>query len=141
MDHHLLLHNLQQVQQKNNLEKRGSEISLSSKIELDEGPLLNGIHHDQHIAIPHFTIEMETGTGKTYVYVRTIHELHKIYGYKKFMIVVPSIAIYEGVVKTIEMTKSHFASLYDNEEISLIQYDGAKLGRLREYAETPIYLS
>ncbi|MBM7713049.1 type III restriction enzyme [Bacillus thermophilus] len=140
LDYHLLLHNLQQVQQKNNLEKRGSEISLSSKIELDEGPLLNGIHHDKPIAIPHFTIEMETGTGKTYVYLRTIHELHKIYGYKKFMIVVPSIAIYEGVVKTIEMTKSHFASLYDNEEISLIQYDGAKLGKLREYAETP-YLS
>ena len=53
--------------------------------------------------LPHgmnFSIEMETGTGKTYVYLRTIHELHQRYGWKKFIIVVPSIAIREGVLKT-----------------------------------------
>ena len=55
-----------------------------------------------------FTVEMETGTGKTYVYLRTIFELNKKYGFRKFIIVVPSIAIREGVLKSIEMTLEHF---------------------------------
>ena len=55
-----------------------------------------------------FSIEMETGTGKTYVYLRTISELNKKYGLKKFIILVPSVAIREGVIKTIEQTKLHF---------------------------------
>ncbi len=61
-----------------------------------------------------FTIEMETGTGKTYVYLRTILELRKRYGLSKFVIVVPSVAIREGVFKTLEVTKDHFAAIYDN---------------------------
>ena len=52
-----------------------------------------------------FSIEMETGTGKTYVYLRTIHELHEQYGWKKFIIVVPSVAIREGVLKNLEITR------------------------------------
>jgi type III restriction enzyme len=59
-----------------------------------------------------FSIEMETGTGKTYCYLRTIFELHKIHNLRKFVIVVPSIAIRTGVIKTFEQTKSHFAKLY-----------------------------
>jgi type III restriction enzyme len=47
----------------------------------------------------HFSVEMETGTGKTYVYLRSIYELNKLYGFKKFVIVVPSVAIREGVLK------------------------------------------
>ena len=60
-----------------------------------------------------FTIEMETGTGKTYVYLRTILELYKEYGFKKFMIVVPSIAIRKGVEKSMEQLLEHFKRLYN----------------------------
>ena len=59
-----------------------------------------------------FTIEMETGTGKTYVYLRTILELNKEYGFTKFIIVVPSIAIRTGIEKSIKMLKDHFKALY-----------------------------
>ena len=61
-----------------------------------------------------FTIEMETGTGKTYVYLKTIFELNKKYGFTKFIIVVPSIAIKEGVYKSLQITQDHFKGLYDN---------------------------
>ena len=61
-----------------------------------------------------FCIEMETGTGKTYVYTKTIFEMHKRYGFTKFIIVVPSVAIREGVYKSFEITKEHFATQYDN---------------------------
>ncbi len=57
---------------------------------------------------------METGTGKTYVYLRTIFELNKRYGFTKFVIVVPSVAIKEGVYKTLQMTEEHFRALYAN---------------------------
>lgn len=59
-----------------------------------------------------FTIEMETGTGKTYTYIRTMYELHKQYGWSKFIIIVPSIAIREGVFKTFELTQNHFQEIY-----------------------------
>lgn len=58
------------------------------------------------------TIEMETGTGKTYTYIRTMYELHKKYGWSKFIIVVPSIAIREGVYKSFEVTENHFQELF-----------------------------
>lgn len=60
-----------------------------------------------------FTIEMETGTGKTYVYLRTILELYQEYGFKKFMIVVPSVAIRKGVEKSMEQLADHFKRLYN----------------------------
>ena len=62
---------------------------------------------------PHFSVEMETGTGKTYVYLRTIFELSRRYGFQKFIIVVPSVAIREGVLKNIEITAEHFRALYN----------------------------
>ena len=55
-----------------------------------------------------FCIEMETGTGKTYVYTKTVFELHKRYGFTKFIVVVPSVAIREGVYKSLETTREHF---------------------------------
>ena len=58
-----------------------------------------------------FSVEMETGTGKTYVYLRSILELNKEYGFKKFIIIVPSVAIREGVLKTLEITKQHFTQI------------------------------
>lgn len=60
----------------------------------------------------HLTIEMETGTGKTYTYIRTMYELHKHYGWSKYIIVVPSVAIREGVYKSFEITQDHFQELY-----------------------------
>jgi type III restriction enzyme len=81
-----------------------------------------------------FSIEMETGTGKTYVYLRTIYELHKLYGFKKFVIVVPSIAIREGVLKNLQITHDHFQALYDKASISFDVYDSKKVSGLRGFA-------
>lgn len=83
-----------------------------------------------------FSIEMETGTGKTYVYLRSIFELSKQYEFKKFIIVVPSIAIRAGVVKSIEIMKNHFNELYDNEPYNYFDYDSKKLGQLMEFARS-----
>ena len=60
----------------------------------------------------HLTVEMETGVGKTYTYIKTIYELNKRYGWSKFLVVVPSIAIREGVYKTFQITREHFAKEY-----------------------------
>ena len=81
-----------------------------------------------------FSIEMETGTGKTYVYLRTIHELHQHYGWKKFIIVVPSVAIREGVLKNLEITREHFADLYRKPEMNYYVWDSKKTGQAREFA-------
>ncbi|WP_201597248.1 restriction endonuclease [Psychrobacter fulvigenes] len=80
------------------------------------------------------SIEMETGTGKTYVYLRSIYELYQTYGMRKFVIVVPSVAIREGVMKSIEMTKAHFAALYDNTRVDARIYDSKNLNSLRDFA-------
>lgn len=88
---------------------------------------LNGSHYD-------FDIEMETGTGKTYVYLRSIYELYKAYGFTKFVIVVPSLAIKEGVKKSLEITRAHFRNLYDNVVCDYFVYDSAKLDQVRSFA-------
>lgn len=82
----------------------------------------------------HFSIEMETGTGKTYVYLRTIYELNKQYGFKKFVIVVPSVPIREGVLKNLQITHEHFQTLYDNTPIRFYVYDRNKISQLRGFA-------
>ncbi len=81
-----------------------------------------------------FTIEMETGTGKTYVYLRTIFELNRRFGLTKFVIVVPSVAIREGVAKTLEMTRDHFRALYAGQPMDPFVYDSGKLGQVRDFA-------
>jgi len=83
---------------------------------------------------PHFSVEMETGTGKTYVYLRTIFELSRRYGFQKFIIVVPSVAIREGVLKNIEITDEHFRALYNNLPFESFVYDAKKVNRLRQFA-------
>lgn len=83
---------------------------------------------------PYYTVEMETGTGKTYVYFRTILELRKHYGWTKFIIIVPSVAIYEGVVKTFAITREHFKTLYGNETVNLIEYSGQQISKLRNFS-------
>jgi type III restriction enzyme len=84
-----------------------------------------------------FTVEMETGTGKTYVYLRTIFELNKRYGFTKFVIVVPSVAIKEGVYKTLQITEDHFKGLYAGVPFDYFLYDSAKLGQVRSFATSP----
>src|SRR5205809_2196111 len=81
-----------------------------------------------------FSVEMETGTGKTYVYLRTLFELNARYGWKKFIIVVPSVAIREGVLNTIELTKEHFQSLYGNAPLDYWVYDSAQVSKLRQFS-------
>jgi type III restriction enzyme len=90
-----ILSNIQQVQKQNNLHE-------SQQIERPIGLKLGY----------NLTIEMETGTGKTYTYIRTMYELNKNYGWSKFIIIVPSIAIREGVYKSFEVTQDHFQELY-----------------------------
>jgi type III restriction enzyme len=77
---------------------------------------------------------METGKGKTYVYLRTIYELNKLYGFKKFVIVVPSVAIREGVVKNLEITEEHFQNIYDKVPVTSNVYDSRKVSTLRGFA-------
>lgn len=84
---------------------------------------------------PDFSIEMETGTGKTYVYIRTIFQLHKQYGLHKFMIVVPSVAIREGVLATLRDTRQHFREIY-GETASVIEYDSKRLPDVRSFCAT-----
>src|SRR5262245_50167422 len=83
---------------------------------------------------PHFSVEMETGTGKTYVYLRTIFELARRYGFQKFVVVVPSVAIREGVLKNIEITGDHFRALYNNLPFEHFVYDAKRVNRLRQFA-------
>jgi type III restriction enzyme len=80
-----------------------------------------------------YSIEMETGTGKTYVYLRTAFELNRVYGYRKFIIVVPSIAIREGVLHSIEIMRDHFRSLYNTPFDSFV-YDSKQLNRIGQFA-------
>jgi type III restriction enzyme len=96
----------------------------------------NKVNESGELAGYNFSLEMETGTGKTYVYLRTIYELNKNYGFKKFVIVVPSIAIREGVLKNLEITHEHFQSLYNNTPASYDVYDSKKVSSLRGFASS-----
>ena len=106
-----------------------------SKAALESWPILGTVGElVRHCC--HFSVEMETGTGKTYVYLRTIFELSRRYGFKKFIIVVPSVAIREGVLKNIEITREHFKALYNNIEFESFVYDAKKANRLRQFASS-----
>lgn len=94
----------------------------------------NGLPVSDTLDGMHFSVEMETGTGKTYVYLRTIYELNRKYGFKKFVIVVPSIAIREGVLKNLQITHEHFQSIYDNIPIRYYVYDSGRISSLRGFA-------
>jgi type III restriction enzyme len=117
-----VLENLRRVQGANDLD-------LSSSL---EGWTWNSENTERRC--PHFSVEMETGTGKTYVYLRTIYELNQKYGFKKFIIVVPSVAIREGVLKNLEITLEHFRALYNNVEFESFVYDAKKVNKLRQFA-------
>ena len=104
---------------------------------LNEVQLRNGLAPSPTLESGDFTVEMETGTGKTYVYLRTVFELNRRFGFTKFVIVVPSIAIKEGVYKSLQITEEHFRSLYANVPFEFFLYDSSKLGQVRTFATSP----
>lgn len=101
---------------------------------LAEIQLRHGLRPSGALDSGDFTVEMETGTGKTYVYLRTVFELNRQYGFTKFVIVVPSVAIKEGVFKTLQITEEHFRGLYANTPFEFFLYDSSKLGQVRNFA-------
>ena len=105
---------------------------------LNSVQLRNGLPPSEFLDSKDFTVEMETGTGKTYVYLRTILELNKRYGFTKFVIVVPSIAIKEGVYKSLQITEDHFRTLYAGTPFDYFLYDSAKLAQVRNLATSPL---
>ena len=122
-----LLDNTRKVQSRNDVELEDEPAELEAW-EIDDEPAKSSR------ACLHFSVEMETGTGKTYVYLRTIFELSRRYGFQKFIIVVPSVAIREGVLKNIEITNDHFRTLYNNLAFEHFVYDAKKINRLRQFA-------
>ncbi|MFN0222635.1 type III restriction-modification system endonuclease [Paenibacillus sp. KR2-11] len=101
---------------------------------LNDIQLRNGLPPSTKLTSGDFTVEMETGTGKTYVYLRSIFVLNKRFGFSKFVIVVPSVAIKEGVYKSLQLTEEHFRGLYANTPYEYFIYDSAKLGQVRNFA-------
>lgn len=106
-----ILENLQRIQERNHL--------------MVSEQLVDGLQFD---------VEMETGTGKTYVYLRTIFELAERYNFKKFVILVPSVAIREGVNKSIELMRDHFRELYPTQPFSHFVYSGDNPGQVHGFA-------
>ncbi len=96
--------------------------------------LRHGLKPTQELKNRDFTVEMETGTGKTYVYLRTIFELNQRCGFTKFVIVVPSVPIKEGVYHSIKTMEEHFRALYSGVPFDYFLYDSAKPGPVRNFA-------
>lgn len=98
--------------------------------------LRNGLEQSPEALVKtrQFSIWMETGTGKTYVYLRTIFELNRLYGFTKFIIVVPSLAIKEGVKSSLDLMDKHFRAQYNNTPYDYFVYDSAKLNQVRNFA-------
>jgi len=111
-----VLKNIQEVQRRNDIQE-------SQEIERPRGVRLGY----------NLTVEMETGTGKTYTYIRTMYELHKHYGWSKFIVIVPSIAIREGVYKSFEVTQDHFQELYGH-KISPFIYNSGRPQDIENFA-------
>ncbi|RLE21618.1 MAG: DEAD/DEAH box helicase, partial [Acidobacteria bacterium] len=116
---------------------------VGNRLELSEEQILenvqaiqekNGLTVSDKLDGMNFSVEMETGTGKTYVYLRSIYELNKKYGFKKFVIVVPSIASREGVLKNLEITFEHFQNLYAKTPVNFEVYDSKRVSNLRNFA-------
>ena len=121
-----LLDNLQSVQQRNAIAPDAALQTLNETISTAAGA--------EQARFYNFSVEMETGTGKTYVYLRTALELHRRYGLRKFIVVAPSVAVREGVLKTLQITQEHFRQLYQNLPYRYYVYDSANLSQVRQFA-------
>lgn len=140
------------IDMSNNNQKNGNnvqgdgltyELGYANKLTLDDFDLLknvraiqerNNILKSTDLQGRNFSIEMETGTGKTYVYTRTIFELNIKYGWSKFIIVVPSIAIREGVKKSLEQTQDHFMEIY-GKKVRFFIYNSSNLGMVDQFSK------
>ncbi|MBW1693735.1 MAG: DEAD/DEAH box helicase family protein [Deltaproteobacteria bacterium] len=127
-----------------------TELGIANQMMLDREQLLKNLHavqerntvpksrllmeSDDEYRFPNFSVEMETGTGKTYVYLRNIFELNRKFGFKKFIIVVPSVAIREGVLSSIGLMRDHFKGLYDNVPFDHFVYNSKDLSKVRQFA-------
>lgn len=121
-----------------------NELGIGNRLQLLDDDILDNLHTIQldnglrpagNLASGDFTVEMETGTGKTYVYLRTIFELNKNYGFTKFVIVVPSVAIKEGTNKTLKITRDHFENIYPKAKgYEYFLYDSSKPEQVRNFA-------
>ena len=122
-----------------------TELGLGNRLSLDEAALLRNLQTVQHAnKLPvsdaldgmNFSVEMETGTGKTYVYLRSIFELHQRFGFSKFIIVVPSVAIREGVITSLRLMKEHFQTMFGNVAFDSWVYDSKQYSKLRQFAQS-----
>lgn len=118
---------------------------VANRLDGDRSRMLADLHAVQGAAglpltelgsCPQLSVEMETGTGKTYVYLRTLLELARRHGLRKLVVVVPSVAIREGVLKTLRITREHFAALLPGLDLGFFAYDGARLDRLRSFVRS-----
>lgn len=121
-----LLANLQKVQAGRDLKPDDALQTLSAEVEAVQGI--------REVSFPNFSVEMETGTGKTYVYIRTALRLHQTYGLRKFVVVVPSVAVREGVKKTLEVTKGHFEDLFGKLPYRFSVYDSTRRSQTPAFA-------
>ncbi len=124
-----ILKNLREVQKTNKILPSNKIETLTSKVEWDDG-------RKQTVVKPVFTVEMETGTGKTYTYIKTMYEMNARYGWSKFIIVVPSIAIREGVAKSFQITADHFKEEY-GKACRYFIYNSTRLNELEQFADDP----
>lgn len=131
------------------MEKSGGQMELFASVGISNGLLIdnekiienmrtvqrkNILPQTSDLQGRQFSIEMETGTGKTYVYTKTVYELNRLYGFTKFIVVVPSVAIREGVYKSLQVTQEHFSALYDNTPCRYFIYNRTKLSDVRQFA-------
>ena len=118
-----ILSNVQKVQQANGID---ASLALMPSVS-DNGK--------EQFCPRNFSLEMETGTGKTYTFIKTMYELNKVYGFTKFVVVVPSVAIREGTMKNLKVTRDHFAADYANVPCVPILYNSNKLSELRHFSQ------
>lgn len=131
LDDHELLDNIQKVQKRQNLPvskslKDFTEIGRKGQLKLKPKSYEPGAKFN-------FDIEMETGTGKTYCYIKTIFEMNKRFGWSKFIVIVPSVAIREGVYKSFQITSDHFAQIY-SKKIRFFIYSSKRLHELETFS-------
>ena len=134
-----LLENIQKIQATNGIDVSSdlekTTYSKNVKTWDDE----QEVEQVQEFSYPNLSVEMETGTGKTYTFIRTVYELNEVYGFKKFVIVVPSVPIFEGTIQNFKDTHAHFQAEYGNPEIEFKAYssrdnNGKKTTTLRNFA-------
>jgi type III restriction enzyme len=128
LDEAQLLENLQAVQ-------RANGIAPDSVLQTIEDTI-HTVFGDHQVRFPNFSVEMETGTGKTYVYIRSALELNRRYGLRKFIVVVPSVAVREGVIKSLKITQDHLRALYDNVPYRYTVYDSKSIAKVRQFAQS-----